>query len=395
VEALQAAVIAVAARDGRPDPAVVRALNDEGAPCRAAAGVALCRVGAPGQLPAVRKLLRDTDPVVRLRVGLALADRGDRDAVPVLIGLLDVLPRGLLTPVEEFLYGLAGLNAPAVAMGSEAAARRQFRDAWAGWWQEEGAAADLRRRREAPYLDHTIVLLLDKGKMIELDADDRPVWWMNGLGYPLDLQVLSGERVLVADHHGNRVVERHHGGTVLWEKSVSGPLVAQRLPNGNTFIATSGELLEVDRAGTVVFSCAPTRGEEFMRAVKLSGGDIACVISHWGRPRGVEFVRLDPAGREQYRFPVAVQTSGGRLDVQPDGRVLIPLMREDRVVEYDAAGRSVREFAVKQPIAAVRLANGNTLVTSMTGLRAVELDPAGKEVWQYRATTKVNRAWRQ
>ena len=32
---------------------------------------------------------------------------------------------------------------------------------------------------------------------------------------------------------------------------------------------------------------------------------------------------------------------------------------------------------------AERLANGNTLVTSYRELRAVELDPAGKEVWQY------------
>ena len=90
-----------------------------------------------------------------------------------------------------------------------------------------------------------------------------------------------------------------------------------------------------------------------------------------------------------------MQTFGGRIDVQPDGRVLVPLLGENRVIEYDATGRPLREFTVEQPIAALRLANGNTLVTSMRERRAVELDPAGKEVWQYRSDTRVNRAWRR
>jgi hypothetical protein len=313
--------------------------------------------------------------------------------VPVLIALLDALPRHLLAPAEDLLYTLAGENAPALALGDDAASHRRFRDAWADWWKKDGAAADLRAARETPYLDHTIVLLIDKGKMIELDADDRPVWEVTGLALPLDLQPLSGGRVLVAEHHANRVAERHHDGTILWEKDIEEPLVGQRLPDGNTFIATPRELIEVDRAGTVVFSYVRPDGEEIMRAVKLPDGDMACVVGRVPRPR--HFVRLDPSGREKGRFSVNVQTSGGRLDVQADGRILIPLMADNRVVEYDAAGRALREFAVEQPIAALRLANGNTLVTSMTEQRAVELDPAGKEVWEYRSNTRVNRAWRR
>jgi hypothetical protein len=394
-EALHAALAAVALRDGRPEAVVVRALTDDSPARRAAAADALCRAGARGQLPAVRRLLKDADPEVRLRVGLALADLGEKDAVPVLIALLDVLPRNLLAPVEDRLYGLAGAKAPALAMGTTAADRLKFRDSWADWWAKDGAAADPRRALETPYLDHTIVLLLDRGKMIDLDSDDRPAWEMTDLGFPLDLQVLPGERVLVADNQGGRVVERHHDGTVLWEKEAVGVLMAQRLPDGNTFIGTRTELLEVDRAGTLVYSYARPDGEEFMRAARLPDGDIACVVIGGGRAR--HFVRLDPSGREKSRFAVNVQTYGGRVDVLPDGRVLIPVMTEGKVVEYDAAGQVLHEFSsVEQPIAAVRLANGNTLVTSMTAQGAVELDAAGKEVWDYRSgNTRVNRAWRR
>jgi hypothetical protein len=392
LKGLRDALVAVAVRDGRPEPALVRALTDAAPARRLAAAVALCRAGVKQQLPAVRKLLHDAEPDVRLRVGLALADLGDKDAVPALIGVLDALPRNRVAPAEELLYTLAGPKAPAVAMGTTAASRRKFRDAWAGWWKKEGAAADL-SRRETPYLDHTIVLLLDEGKMIELDDDDRPVWEMKGLGFPLDLQVLSGKRVLVADSQGSRVVERHHDGTILWEHNADTPLVAQRLPDGNTFIATRWDLFEVDRAGTVVRTYARPDGEEIMRATRLPDGDIACVVGRAGRPR--HYVRFDRSGRQKARFAVNVQTSGGRLDVQPDGRVLIPLWGESRLVEHDAAGRVLREFAVEEPIAAVRLANGNILVTSMGQQRAIELDPAGKEVWDFRAATRVNRAWRR
>ncbi len=392
-EALRTALTAVAVRDGRPEAAVVRALSDDEPARRAAAADALCRAGARGLLPAVRRLLKDPDPSVRLRVGLALADLGEKDAVPVLIALLNVLPRNPLGPVEDLLYGMAGAKAPAVAMGSTAAERRKFRDAWADWWARDGAAADPRRARETPYLDHTIVLLLDRGKMIDLDGDDNPVWEVNDLSLPLDLQVLPGERVLVAENQGGRVVERHHDGTVLWEQNAAGPIMAQRLPDGNTFIGTRTELLEVDRAGTVVFSYVRPDGDEFMRAARLPDGDIACVVT--GGRRARHFIRLDPSGREKASFAVNVQTYGGRVDVLPDGRVLIPAWGDDKVLEYDATGHVLREFPVKQPIAAVRLANGNTLVTSMRQQRAIELDPAGKEVWQYDSDTRVSRAWRR
>jgi outer membrane protein assembly factor BamB len=69
-------------------------------------------------------------------------------------------------------------------------------------------------------------------------------------------------------------------------------------------------------------------------------------------------------------------------------------MSNNRVVEYDADGRSVWEAAVEEPIAAVRLPNGNTLITLWEN-RAVELNRDGKEVWQFKADTRVTRALRR
>jgi len=131
-----------------------------------------------------------------------------------------------------------------------------------------------------------------------------------------------------------------------------------------------------------------------MRATKLRNGDIACILQ-LGAAR---FVRLTPSGKdfkEVKSWGVQVRTSGGRLDVLPNGHVLIPEMDNNRVVEYDEAGQSVWEVPVDQPIAAVRLPNGNTVITQMRQNRAVEVDRMGKEVWQFKTTTRVTRALRR
>ena len=63
----------------------------------------------------------------------------------------------------------------------------------------------------------------------------------------------------------------------------------------------------------------------------------------------------------------------------------MPHNAEGKVVEYDAKGKAVWEVPFEQPIAAVRLPNGNTLITSMNpGIGAVEVDRAGTEVWSFR-----------
>jgi hypothetical protein len=381
------AIAAVSRRNGKPAPALLRAVTDKNPLRRAAAAVALSR-GGPKDRQHALTLLRDADAAVRLHASLALVAVEQREAVPVLIQLFDTLPRAQLWPVEDILYRLAGERAPSVALG-DATANRSFREAWLTWWRDHGAKVDLAALKRDDFRDHTLIVLLDEHSVLDLDTDDKVHFRINKLAFPLDVQALPGERVLLAEHGGNRVTERLRDGTVLWKLAADGPLVAQRLGNGHTFIATKDRLFEVDRAGKEVFSYRRPNGEQFMRARKLPDGTIACVT------QGQLYVRLDPSGKELRRFTVQVSTFGGRLDVQPDGRVLIPEMYRHRVIEYDADGKPVRQFLVRQPIAATRLANGNTLITSMTENRAVEFDLAGKQVWQYTANTRVTRAYRR
>jgi len=241
----------------------------------------------------------------------------------------------------------------------------------------------------------TVVVLLDRGRVIELDASNRERWTFDGLEMPLDIQRLPGERVLVAEYRGNRVTERDRKGGVIWEKRIDGPLAAQRLRNGNTFIATRTQVFEFDRNGKQVFAYARGTDDVIMKAQKLEGGDLALVVAPANGSARAEFIRLNAAVKQVARFPVDVRTAGGRIEVLPDGHVLAPLKDQNKVVEYDGAGKVVWQADFPEPVAATRLPNGHTMVTSFNDKRAVELDGAGKTVWEFKAGERVTRGWRR
>jgi hypothetical protein len=384
---------AVAVRDGKPDAALVKALADPSALKRGTAAEALCRSGAPGQRPALLKLLDDPDASVRLRVALPLAALRERPAVPVLIGLLGELPPNQLWPVEDVLYRLAGEQAPDVSLGTDAASRHKCRDAWEAWWKERGPRIDLAKLDAIPeMLGHTLVVQMDNaritGRVMELGRDGKVRWQIENLQHPLDAQWLGGDRVLIAEFRQNRVSERNLKGEVLWEKAMMMPIAAQRLPNGHTFMASRNQLMEVDKDGKEVFT-QQRPGYDVMMAHKLRDGQIA-LITNTG-----QFRRLDAEGKEVKSFPVGnVQIFGG-MDVLSNGRVLVPLYYNNKVVEFDAEGKNVWEATVQWPTSAVRLPNGNTLVSSNGTQQVLEIDRTGKVVWQQKLDGRPWRARRR
>jgi hypothetical protein len=388
LEVALSTLTAVAGRDGHGDKVVLAALADVTPIRRAGAGIALCRASL--ELEAVRKLLRDTDASVRLQIAQELILAREKAAVPVLIAALAELPETSTRPAINLLCRIAEDQAPDAPDGDNTTLRQKRREIWTAWWTQHGPALDL-GKLDAEHRLHgyTVVVLLDAGKIVGLGADKSTRWSIEGLQTPLDVQVLPNERVLVAEHAANRVTERSHKGEVLWEKKIDGPLVAQRLANGNTFVATRNEMYEFDKDGKPVGDNSWKRQDQIMRAQRLRNGDVACITD-----LGV-FLRLDASGKELKSFPVNVRTYGGRVDVQPNGNVLIPELASNRVVEFNAEGNKVWQADVREPIAAIRLPNGHTLVTSMEQRRAIELDRAGTVVWDFKSDSRVTRAFRR
>ncbi len=389
---VRTALASLGVRAGRLEPALVRALADPKPLRRLAAAEAILAAGALEQRDNVRKLLRDNDPRVRLRTALALAMKRDPEAIPVLIEAVAEKPSPDNGEAEEMLYRLAGDRVPKLELASDAAGRRQRRDAWAGWWKENASSVDL-----AVLEDHTRLLgytLLvegnNPGRVMELGRDGKPRWVISGLLFPVDAYVLPGNRVLIAECQGKRVTERDFKGNILWQKEGLGSKTcnAQRLSNGNTFIATDNELLEVDRSGRTLWS---RPFPNLHAAYKSPDGVITCLDG------AGQCIRLSSDGRELKRFPSGRSQTNWHysgIDVTANGRILISQVGVDRLLEVDTEGKSLWHAPAPGIITATRLPNGHVLVGSINQ-PLTELDQAGKVVWEYKAGMVVWRARRR
>jgi hypothetical protein len=394
-EEVRRSLAALTARDGKPEPALLQALAGADPDQRAEAGVILTRADLGETRAAVRRLLEDEDASVRLRVGRALVEAKERNAIPVLIELFGDLAGEDRWDLEDLLERVAGERAPAVPRDDDDATRHRRRDAWRGWWQAHGATVDLTRPVAPPRPRGRMLLVLanlmtSEGQVQEVRSDGRPPRRIDGLNGPIAAEGLPGDRVLIAEYAGRRVGERTLDGKVLWEKDLpANPVAVQRLPNGNTFVACRNRLLEIDRDGQETVTHTRTV-RDVVGARKHADGSTALLtddgLCRW----------LDPGGNEVGRFPAGgPHVMGAAIDVLPNKRVLVPRFGQDRVTEYDAAGAVLWEAAVPGAASAERLPDGHTLVGATRPPLVVELDRLGRVVWEYRPDRAVIQATRR
>jgi HEAT repeat protein len=395
VEELRTALVAVAVKAGKPDAALVKGVNDPRPVVRASAADVLCRANVKEELPAIRSLLKDKDVTVRLRAALGLVPHRDRQAVNELIALLGELDEDQAWPAADMLIRLAGDDAPTVDLGTDAAGRKKCSQAWAEWWRKNAAKVDLARAGRAPtLLGYTLLVQRDlvwkggrfqTGRVQEMDAGKKILWKIEDLMYPVDVQRINKDRVLVTEYQGRKVTERDLKGNIKWSWSTQQwPLAAQRLANGNTFIALQNQLMEVDKDGKqVAFINRPNH--DVIRAIKLKNGDIAMISN-----RGV-YHRLDAKGTELKSFNLNTgwmqQFTG--FDVLPTGRIVVPQWQFNRVVEFNQDGKIVWQANVRWPTCVQRMPNGHTLVASQNANQVLELDRKGKIVWQHNTDGQV------
>ncbi len=377
------ALATVGVKDGKADAALVKALSDKLAIKRAGAGEALSRAGGKAHRAAVRKLLADSEPVVRMRVALALLEAKDKEAIPALIELVEKAPNEDRERVEEMLARLAGEKAPAPLATADAAARRKQRLAWDAWYRDNGAALDLAKiDLGSRLLGYTVIAMRDirgrnTGKVYEIDSTGKVRWEITDVNYPVFAQVVKRDRVLIAEQTFNRISERNLKGGIIWQKQVTTALVgAQRLPNGNTLAIGRNQLIELDKNGKEVLTINRP-AYDVVTAARDRDGQFGIITTN-GR-----FVRLDATGKELKSFPVGFLSSGWGTNVQllPRGRVLVPNYSTNKVIEYDDTGKIVWEASVTRPSSVRRLPNGNTLVTSRINRKVIEIDKNGREVW--------------
>jgi hypothetical protein len=381
-DAVLRALLVLGVKDGTPDAALVQAMADTDPLRRAAAAHVLGRA-APGQRAAVRRLLADGDARVRLEAAEALVHAGDREAVPALIALLGDGRMTHAYRAQELLYRLAGEKAPPAELTDDDPARRAaVAGVWRRWWKDAEPATDLAAINLDQRLRGVNVLAEpdgpERGRVWACRTDGQPLWTFALKGGPVDVQLLPNGHVLVAEWSDQEVTERDRAGNIVWTKKVDNyPTTCRRLPSGNTFIATLDELLEVDPTGKTLHSVKNPVGRAIYRAHRLPNRHflIAC--------EGDRIVELDARGKQvrAITLPTGANAWMG-VEPLPGDRFLVAVRGADKVMEIDTAGRVFWEIDAPDPRSAVRLPNGNTLVSCYTPKFVLEFDRTGKLVWK-------------
>ena len=390
---IQRSIDAVAFVDKKPAAALLNALKDASAAKRAAAGEALLRGVGPRAKADIASLLKDTHPLVRYQLGMALVEKHDKSGLPLLIQSVADSPAERVEYALELLYRAAGEDAPDLYyQGKDNAAAVSA--AWRKWHDQHHAKLDLAKQFAKTELGFTVIATTagagikanGKNKVFEIGPDKAVRWEFDGPRSALDIQVIGSNRLLLAEYFDRRITERDFKGNILKQFTAQLPVACQRLPNGHTFIVTRQQLLIVDQDGKDVFTWRP-QTPTIITAQRLRNGQFAVIT-------GGRCVLLDPQGRELKGFALggSLYAMGGNIDVLPNGRILVPLYTQNMVVEFDWTGARLWQGNVLRPTSASRLANGNTLVTCTMNSTVIEIDRDGKEVWSYQTDGRPFRS---
>ena len=185
------------------------------------------------------------------------------------------------------------------------------------------------------------------------------------------------------------------GGEEIWNSGKKGARDGYVLPNGNILICWGDEVREYNANKEVIFTFKKSAPKnELGTAVRLENGNT--LITESGKePRLIE---VDNQGKIQVSVPLLPETDNIHMQTRmarklSNGNYLVPHLLAFSVKEYTPAGEVVKTFktdlpelggrsAENWPFTAIRLKNGNTLVTLTHGNKVVELNASGEIIWK-------------
>lgn len=386
-DGLKSALVMLTKATGKADPLLIKAIEDKD-PARRALAVQVIGEALPSERPLIHKLLADPDAKVRYLAGSSLAKGGDEDALPALLKLLVEGPLEYAFQVEDMLCQLLDPEEkpPATLAGNDAAAREKVHLAWKKWFEEKRDAKKLKlaRLNEAePLRGLTLIVEVDGGgvnggRIWECGPDGKQRWEITNMGGPVDVQVLPGGRLLVPEYYTSRVTERDRDGKILWESPrLAGNTVgAQRLPNGNTLIATMSGVVEYNRAKEKVADF-PNAGGTVHQAIRHRNGH-TFILS------GNSIIEYDIDRKQVRTVNIGALSGWGGFEILPNGNFLVAYYSQaNKYAEIDKDGKTVWEHSTPfNPTRVQRLRNGNTVVAGGNSLFVAEYDRDKKEIWK-------------
>ncbi len=162
------------------------------------------------------------------------------------------------------------------------------------------------------------------------------------------------------------------------------------LSNGNILFTRMQYVAEVTPEKKVVWRYDAPEGTEIHTCQPI-GLDKVMFVQN-GLPPKLFVVNIKTKAVEvQHDLPAPSMTDKSTIHAQfrrarftAKGTFLIPFLEMAKVVEYDKNFKEIWKYDIPTPWAAVRLKNGNTLITDERDILAREVNPKGETVWEVR-----------
>jgi hypothetical protein len=195
--------------------------------------------------------------------------------------------------------------------------------------------------------------------------------------------------IFIADAELKHVVKINAAGAVLWQADNNNGQDVQLLKNGNVLVNCLPAVREYSPDGKIVWEAGKEVAASPDSVQRLENGNT--LIGDNAKHRVIE---IDRDKKIVWSFDIPNSNNRAlhtmrrvrRLD---NGNTLIAASSLDKVLEVSRERNTVWEYAIPFPCLAVRLANGNTMISSgekagsPPGNFVVEVDPMGKTVWKY------------
>jgi hypothetical protein len=184
-------------------------------------------------------------------------------------------------------------------------------------------------------------------------------------------------------------------GKVVWTYSIpikdaNGTLQelgdATMLSNGNIVFCRKVGASEVTPDKKIIWNMDAPKGTE-VHSIQPIGLNRVLVTQN-GNPAKLMLINIVTGKTEkEMTFPVlnpekSPHIQFRRVHQTKEGTFLAAHLRDQKVVEYDANFKEIWSYAVKYPWDAVRLKNGNTLITEGDHT-VLEVNKQGETVWQF------------
>jgi hypothetical protein len=183
-------------------------------------------------------------------------------------------------------------------------------------------------------------------------------------------------------------------GKEMWDSGRPGARDGWVLDNGNLLIAWSDEIKEFTPSKELVFEYRLNPVNKEIGTVEPLAEGRRLITELGPKPRLME---VDSNGKIAIDVPLQPETDNAHMQTRmarklPGGNYLVPHLLAFQVKEYTPEGKVTRvwktdleEFGGRKaenwPFTAIRLENGNTLVSLTHGNRVVEIGPEGSVEW--------------